>query len=117
MFSPYDLVPTICDITPAQLPERNLCGRSYLALDSGRAVPKKQTGRSTVLAQAGGTAMARSDRYKLIARSEGGELYDDKVDPREKLNQYDNPQFMTVKASLQAELGKWRQKYSDRKSH
>jgi arylsulfatase A-like enzyme len=112
MVSAYDLVPTICDITPAQLPERNLCGRSYLALASGRPLPKKQPWRTTVFAQYGDTAMARSDRYKLIARSEGGELYDDKVDPREKLNQYDNPQFMTVKASLQAELGKWRQKYS-----
>jgi arylsulfatase A-like enzyme len=112
MVSAYDLVPTICDITPAQLPERNLCGRSYLALASGRPLPKKQPWRTTVFAQYGDTAMARSDRYKLIARNEGGELYDDKVDPREKLNQYDNPQFMTVKASLQAELGKWRQKYS-----
>ena len=44
--------------------------------------------------------MARSDRYKLIVRNDGkgpGELYDDRVDPREKVNQYDNPQFMTVK--------------------
>ena len=110
--SAYDLVPTICDITPAQLPERNLCGRSYLALAGGKPLPKKQPWRTTVFAQYGNTAMARSDRYKLIARSEAGELYDDKVDPREKLNQYDNPQFMTVKASLQAELGKWQQKYS-----
>jgi arylsulfatase A-like enzyme len=112
MVSAYDLVPTICDITPAQLPERNLCGRSYLALAGGKPLPKKQPWRTTVFAQYGDTAMARSDRYKLIAHNEGGELYDDKVDPREKLNQYDNPQFMTVKASLQAELGKWRQKYS-----
>ena len=59
--------------------------------------------------------MARSERYKLIVRNDGngpGELYDDKVDAREKLNQYENPQFMTVKAALQAELGKWKQKYS-----
>jgi arylsulfatase A-like enzyme len=112
MVSAYDLVPSICDITPAQLPERNLCGRSYLALAGGRPLPKKQPWRTTVFAQYGDAAMARTDRYKLVARHEGGELYDDKVDPREKLNQYDNPQFMTVKASLQAELGKWRQKYS-----
>jgi arylsulfatase A-like enzyme len=110
--SAYDLVPTICDITPAQLPERNLCGRSYLALAGGKPLPKKQPWRTTVFAQYGVTAMARSDRYKLIARHEGGELYDEKVDPREKLNQFDNPQFMTVKASIQAALGKWQQKYS-----
>ena len=32
--------------------------------------------------------MARNDRYKLIVRNEGkgpGELYDDKVDPRERV--------------------------------
>jgi arylsulfatase A-like enzyme len=115
MVSAFDLVPTICDITPAQLPERNLCGRSYLALASGKPLPRKQPWRTTVFAQYGDAAMARGDRYKLIVRNEGkgpGELYDDKVDPREKLNQYENPQFMTVKASLLAELGKWKQKYS-----
>jgi arylsulfatase A-like enzyme len=115
MVSAYDLVPTICDITPAKLPERNLCGRSYLALASGKPLPKKQPWRTTVFAQYGDTAMARSDRYKLTVRNEAqgpGELYDDRVDAREKVNQYENPQFMTVKAALSAELGKWKQKYS-----
>ena len=115
MVSAYDLVPTICDITPAELPERNLCGRSYLALASGKPLPKKQPWRTTVFAQYGDTAMARNDRYKLIVRNDGkgpGELYDDKVDARERVNQYDNPQFMTVKASLAADLGKWKRAYS-----
>ena len=115
MVSAYDLVPTICDITPAELPDRNLCGRSYLALASGKPLPKKQPWRTTVFALYGDTAMARSDRYKLIARNEGkgpGELYDDKVDARERVNQYENPQFMTVKADLWAGLVKWKQKYS-----
>jgi len=115
MVSAYDLVPTICDITPAELPERNLCGRSYLALAGGKPLPKKQPWRTTVFAQYGDTAMARSDRYKLIVRNEGkgpGELYDDKVDARERVNQYENQQFMTVKADLSAALGKWKQKYS-----
>jgi arylsulfatase A-like enzyme len=115
MVSALDLVPTICDITPAELPARNLWGRSYLALASGKPLPKKQPWRTTVFAQNGDTAMARNDRYKLIVRNDGkgpGELYDDKVDARERVNQYDNPQFMTVKAALTAELGKWKQKYS-----
>jgi arylsulfatase A-like enzyme len=115
MVNAYDLVPTICDITPAELPQRSLCGRSYLALASGKPLPKKLPWRTTVFAQYGDTAMSRSDRYKLILRNEGkgpGELYDDKVDARERVNQYDNPQFMTVKASLQADLTKWKQKYS-----
>jgi arylsulfatase A-like enzyme len=115
MVSAYDLVPTICDITPAELPSGNLCGRSYLALASGKPLPKKKPWRTTVFAQYGDTAMSRNDRYKLIVRNDGkgpGELYDDKVDARERVNQYENPQFMTVKASLQADLAKWKQKYS-----
>ena len=108
MVSAYDLVPTICDITPAELPDRNLCGRSYLPLASGKPLPKKQPWRTTVFAQYGDTAMARSDRYKLIVRNDGkgpGELYDDRVDPRERVNQYDNPQFMTVKAATAGRSG------------
>ena len=115
LVSASDLVPTICDITPAELPVRNLWGRSYLPLASGKPLPKKQPWRTVVFAQYGDTAMARNDRYKLISRNEGngpGELYDDKVDAREKLNQYENPQFMTVKAALQADLGKWKRTYS-----
>jgi len=114
MVSALDLVPTICDITPAPLPER-LSGRSYLAIASGKPLPKKEPWRTTVFAQYADTAMARSDRYKLVVRNDGkgaGEIYDDRVDPREKVNQYDNPQFMTVKAALSADLAKWKKAYS-----
>jgi arylsulfatase A-like enzyme len=68
-------------------------------------LPKKQPWKTTVFARYRNTAMARTDRYKLVWRDEGkgpGELYDDKQDPKERVNQYDNPQFMTVKASLRA---------------
>jgi arylsulfatase A-like enzyme len=115
MVSAYDLVPTICDITPAEAPDRNLCGRSYLPLVTGKPLPKKQPWRTTVFAQNGDAGMARSDRYKLVVRNAGkapGELYDDKVDPRERTNQYDNPQFMTVKAAHAADLSKWQKMYS-----
>jgi len=113
--SAYDLVPTICDITPAELPDRNLCGRSYLLPVTGKPLPKKQPWRSTVFAQYGDAGMARSDRYKVIVRNGGkgpGELYDDKLDPRERVNQYDNPQFMTIRTSHSAELAKWQRMYS-----
>jgi membrane-anchored protein YejM (alkaline phosphatase superfamily) len=114
MVSGYDLVPTICDITPAVLPDLNVCGRSYLPLLAGNPLPKKQPWRTTVCAQYGDTAMARTERYKLVVRADGkgpGELYDEKVDPRERVNQYDNPQFLTVKADQSADLGKWQKKY------
>ncbi|MEO8595686.1 MAG: sulfatase-like hydrolase/transferase [Candidatus Solibacter sp.] len=115
MVSAFDLIPAICDITPAPLPDRNLWGRSYYALAAGHPLPKKDPWRTTVYASHGDTAMARSDRYKVIVRSEGkapGELYDDRVDPRERTNQYDNAQYLTVKTPLIAALGKWKQTYS-----
>jgi hypothetical protein len=34
------------------------------------------------------------------------------VDPRERVNQYENPQFVTVRTSLAAELSRWKQAYS-----
>jgi arylsulfatase A-like enzyme len=112
MVSACDLVPTICDITPARLPDSSLTGRSYLALGSGRPLPKKEPWRTTVFASHGDTWMARTDRYKLVLRSGGGEVYDDRADARERLNQFDNPQFMTVKAELQTALAKWKKQIS-----
>jgi hypothetical protein len=59
--------------------------------------------------------MARDKRYKLVLRDQGkgpGELYDVSVDPRERVNQYENPQFVTVRTSLAAQLVKWKQAYS-----
>ena len=44
----YDFLPTICDITGAKVPDRNLCGRSYLPLVTGGDVPPQGT-----LAQSG----------------------------------------------------------------
>jgi arylsulfatase A-like enzyme len=113
--SAYDLVPTICDITPAELPAGSFCGRSYLPLVTGKPLPKKQPWRTTVFAQYQDAAMARSDRYKVVVRNDGkgpGEIYDDKVDPMERVNQYDNPQFLTVKTSHSADLAKWKRMFS-----
>jgi arylsulfatase A-like enzyme len=115
LVSAYDLVPTLCDLTATALPSRNLCGRSYLAIATGKPLPKKQPWRSTVLGHYQDTGMVRVERYKLVLRNDGkgpGELYDLGVDPREKVNQYDNPQFLTVRTSLAAQLARWRQNYS-----
>jgi arylsulfatase A-like enzyme len=105
MVSAIDFMPTICVLSGADLPSASLPGRSYVSLGTGVPLPKKQPWKTTVFARYRNTAMARTDRYKLVWRDEGkgpGELYDDKQDPKERVNQYDNPQFMTVKASLRA---------------
>jgi arylsulfatase A-like enzyme len=109
MVSAIDFVPTLCVLTGAQLPAADLPGRSYSAIATGTPLPKKQPWKTTVFARYRNTAMARADRYKLVVRDDGkgpGELYDDKQDPKERVNQYDNAQFLTVKASLNSELKK-----------
>jgi arylsulfatase A-like enzyme len=109
-----DFVPTLCELTGVE-PAANLSGRSYLLLATGKPLPKKEKWRTTTFGQLANTAMARADRYKLVERDGGkgpGELYDLVADPVEKANQYDNPQFMTVRAGMAGELHAWQQKYS-----
>ena len=111
MVSAVDLVPTLCDLTPADLPDKNFTGRSYLPLVQHKPLPKKQPWRQTVFASWHDAGVARDDRYKLVLRNEGkgpNEMYDMKVDPRERVNQFENPQFLTVKTQLTAELARWK---------
>jgi hypothetical protein len=39
------------------------------------------------------------------------ELYDIIADPREAVNQYENPQFVTVRNRLRPELDAWAKRY------
>jgi arylsulfatase A-like enzyme len=113
--STYDLLPTLCDLVSAAVPSRNLCGRSYLPLATGRHLPKKQPWRDTVFGQYRNTAMARTQRYKLVLRDDGkgaSELYDLPADPAERANQADNEQYISVKTTLTGELAQWKQKYA-----
>lgn len=112
----YDLLPTLCEATGAPLPKgRNLCGRSYLALVTNKPLPKKEPWRSLVFGEFRNTYMVRDTRYKLVWRNEGqgpNELYDLRTDPREKTNQYANPEFTTVREALASALEGWRKKYT-----
>ena len=115
LVSTYDFVPTVCDLLGAEPPSRNLCGRSYLLPATGKPLPKKQPWRTTVFSHYQNTDMARVERYKLVTRDQGkgpGELYDLVTDPTEKVNQYENPQFMTIRAPLADHLAAWKQKFS-----
>lgn len=111
----YDFVPTVCEAVGIPAPERrNLCGRSYLALAQGRVLSRKEPWRNLVFGEFRNTFMARDARYKLVLRNEGkgpNELYDLRQDPREKVNQYANPEFTTVRDRLAQELAAWRQRY------
>ena len=109
LVSAIDLVPTMCDLTTAEFPTPALPGRSYLPLAQNKPLSKKQPWRSTAFIAYDDGRVARDDRYKLILRNGGqgpNELYDVRVDPRETVNQVDNPQFLSVKTQLTAELKK-----------
>ena len=41
-----------------------------------------------------------------------GELFDLRADPREKINQYGNPVFVTVRDRLTAALDAWRKRFA-----
>ena len=113
--SAYDFVPTVCDLLSINLPQRNLCGRSYALQVTGKPLPKKTKWRLILCAHLLNTGMAREERYKLILRNDGkgpNELYDLSLDPGEKSNQFENQQYLTIHTELANELTSWRQKYS-----
>jgi arylsulfatase A-like enzyme len=116
LVSAYDFVPTLCDLLALDPPKRNLCGRSYAPLVTGKPLPRKSpVWRLALCAHYGNTDMAREERYKLVSRDQGkgpNELYDLVLDPVEKVNQFENPQFLTIHTELAGELDKWKQKYS-----
>src|SRR5436190_268360 len=113
LVSSYDLLPTIAGLLNIDPPAGNRCGRSYALLVTGKPLPKKQPWRSTVFAYFRGSSAARVNRYKLVEHPSGpGELYNLAADPAEKVNQFDNPQFVAVRTSLTADLHQWKQRYS-----
>jgi len=115
LVSNYDLLPSVCEFMDIAPPDRNLCGRSYHALATGKPLPKKHPWRTAVFAHYQNTEMSRIERYKLVSRDGGkgpGELYDLQADPGEHVNQYDNQQFLTVRTGLADRLAAWKQQYS-----
>lgn len=109
----YDVMPTLCEAAGVATPAgRNLCGRSFLPIARQDPLPKKQPWQNLVFGHFRNTEMVRDRRYKLVLRNEGkgpNELWDTAADPREKTNQYENPQFITVRDRLAKELARWRQ--------
>ncbi|HVX67500.1 MAG TPA: sulfatase-like hydrolase/transferase [Bryobacteraceae bacterium] len=108
--SALDLAPALAELTGAPLPQgRKLPGRSYLPAVLNRPFPKKAPWRSQVFAESGGSIMMRDKRYKLVQHASGpGELYDVLNDRRERVNQYVNPQFVTIRDELYAEIDTWK---------
>ena len=115
LVSAVDLVPTICEATGVPTPSvRNLSGRSFLTVASGKPLPKRQTWKDLVFGELRGVEMARDNRFKLILREEdqgADELYDLRKDPSERINQFENQEYADVRTRLSAELRAWHEKY------
>lgn len=111
----YDFLPTICEATDSPLPARKLAGRSYWPIVRREPLPKKQPWKQMVFGEYRNTEMVRTNRHKLVIRNDGNgpnELFDLRADPREKVDQFENPQFITVRDQLRGELDAWRKRTS-----
>lgn len=112
--SGYDLLPSVCELAGAAVPQ-GLCGRAYLRAVFDEPYPRKEPWRNLAFSCASGLEMARDARYKLVLRDRGkgpGDLFDLRTDPREKVNQYENPRFITVRERLTADLNSWRKQFA-----
>jgi len=117
LFSFYDLVPTLSALTHVSVPpERKLCGSNFVWPLLGKPFPKEEAlWHRTIFGSYRNTAMARTNRFKLIIRNRGegpNELYDLRRDPQERRNEYGNDAYLTVRNSLSAELDRWSTRYS-----
>ena len=77
--------------------------------------PKKQPWRTTAFGQLREYRDGAHGPVQTGAARPGkgaDELYDLKADPGETDQPYEDPQFLTVRTSLTAELAAWRGKYS-----
>lgn len=110
----YDFLPSLCELTGAAAPQ-GLPGRSYLRAVFNEPYPKKEPWRNLAFSSASGVEMVRDARYKLVLRDQGkgpGDLFDLRADPREKVNQYENPRFVTLRDRLAAEIESWRKRFA-----
>lgn len=114
MISFYDVMPTICEAAGVTPPaNRGLCGRSFLPLAKHDPLPKKAPWRNLVFGHFRYAEMVRDPRFKLVLRHDGegpNELYDLSTDRGERVNLYDNPQYLTVRDRLTKELAEWRKR-------
>ncbi len=113
MVSYYDFLPTLCEITGAPVPARNLPGRSYANILFNRPFPRGEKWREIVFGQFRNTEMARDPYFKLVLRDDGegmNELFDLRRDPRERINFYDDPGYVTIRERLTEELAAWKKR-------
>jgi hypothetical protein len=103
-------MPALCELAGVAPPAGSHVP-SYLAFVYGRRLGKKETWPDLAFGRIRNAEMARNDRYKLILRDQGkgaNELYDETADPKEQVNQMDNPKFVIMRERLTGQLTTWR---------
>jgi choline-sulfatase len=102
-----DLLPTLCDLVGAPVPE-TVQGRSLLPLLGDRPAPGNW--RDAVFSQIGDTLMIRTREWMLNTYGgEPGELFDLPKDPHEFCNRIADPAYADTVASLQERLRVWQE--------
>ena len=100
-----DLLPTICELTGAEIPS-SAQGRSLRAMLEGGG--PGDTWRDAVYSQIGNVQMIRTADWKLIAyEGEPGELYDLESDPNEFDNRIADPACRDTVESMFSRLRVW----------
>lgn len=114
MISFYDFLPTVCELADAPAPAgRNLVGRSYVNALLNRPYKKGERWNNMVFGQFRNTEMVRDQYYKLVLRNDGegpNELYDIRLDPRERVNHYEDSGFVTIRERLANALAAWKKR-------
>lgn len=108
-----DLMPTLCDIGNAEVPETD--GRSLVPFLQGGdhrdvAVAEYHGEPETLYTQ----RMVRSGRYKFVFNGpDRNELYDLEDDPHELVNLVEHPEYEETRLRLARRLGDWMEETDD----
>lgn len=119
LVSSYDFLPTVADELDLDLPESattGRCGDNYLPLILGKPMPKKHPWRTMVFGSLANADYVRDRRYHLVLRTDTPagphQLFDLNQDPEERVNQYGNRSYVTVRDQLRRQLTDWKKTYA-----
>lgn len=115
LFSHYDVLPTLCELTGTKCETKQvLPGRSFAPWLKNPAL--EQNAPVVVFDEYGPVRMIRNHEIKLVLRYPYGpnELYDLVKDPEEERNLYGDSAYEDMVLSMTKEMDAWFEAYSDK---